>query len=195
MSEQPEQPRKKGSPENRSPQGSPSPGEPSYLVVGKFRRPHGVSGEILFDVYSDFPERLKAGKKIFVGEDRQVLRIRRSRAHGQALLLGFQQYTTPEEVSELTNQLAYVSVEDLPALPEGEYYHHQLLGLRVQTDTGANLGQLVQILENPANDIYIVQPERGKEILLPAIEDVILDIDLEAKMMRVHLLPGLLPDE
>lgn len=195
MSEQPEQPMNQGGPESDPTQGSPSPGEPSYLVVGKVRRPHGVRGEIIFDVYSDFPERLIAGKKIFVGEERRALRIRRRRDHGQALLLGFQQYNTPEEVAELTNQLAYVAVDDLPALPEGEYYHHQLLGLHVHTDSGESLGQLVQILENPANDIYIVQPERGKEILLPAIEDVILDIDLEAKVMRVHLLPGLLPDE
>jgi 16S rRNA processing protein RimM len=167
---------------------------PFYLVVGKFGRPHGVQGEITFAVITDFPERIKSGQTIYVGEDRTPLRIRRRRATPSGLLLGFRGYDTPEQVRELTGSLVYVRGENLPSLPEGEYYHHQLLGLQVVDEDGQPLGELTDIIENPANDVYIVKPPRGGEILLPAIEDVILSVDLAKKEMRVHLLPGLLPD-
>jgi 16S rRNA processing protein RimM len=171
----------------------PEETEPVYLAVGKFSRTHGVRGDILFTVLTDFPERLRSGKLIYVGEERKPLRIRRRREHASGLILGFNEYHDREGVDELKNQVAYVKAADLPPLEEGEYYHHQLLGIRVEADSGETLGELVDILENPANDIYVVRPEKGPDILLPAIDPVILEIDLEQQVMRVHLLPGLLP--
>ncbi len=174
--------------------GSPPEGGPLFLVVGRFLKPHGVHGDITFQVISDFPERLQTDKLIFVGDEHRPLRITRRRQHAAGLILGFTEFTTPETVAELRGELAYVKAEELPTLPEGEYYHHQLLGLQVEDEEGAVLGKLTKIIENPANDIYVVQPERGPEILLPAIEPVILEIDLVQGVMRVHLLPGLIPD-
>jgi 16S rRNA processing protein RimM len=90
----------------------------------------------------------------------------------------------------------YVSAADRPPLPEGEYYHHQLIGLRVMDDTGQFLGLISGILETGgANDVYVVTSQENRELLLPDIEDVVLSIDLKAGEMRVHLLPGLLPDK
>ncbi len=178
-----------GSPQ---PAGSPASGEPEFLVVGKLRHPHGLKGEILMDVITDFPERLKRGTPVFAGEDHRQLRIRSRRAHGAGLLLGFEGLDTPEQVGELRNLLLYVPSADRPALPEGEYYHHQLLGLRVVSDEGQELGNLVEILNTGANDIYLVRNAQGQEILLPAIESVLLTVDLPNKEIRVHLLPGLL---
>lgn len=174
--------------------GSPSTGEPVFLVIGKLHRPHGVKGEIVMEIITDFPERLRPGVVVYLGEQRQPLTITRKRPHQQALLLSFQGYDTPESVGELRNELLYVRTEDRPPLAEGEYYHHQMLGLRVISDEGEFLGILTQILDNPANDIYVVQPESGDEILLPAIEDVILNVDLSKRELHVHLLPGLRPD-
>jgi 16S rRNA processing protein RimM len=174
------------------PAGSPSPGEPVFLVVGKLRRPHGLRGEILLDVYTDFPERLRKNTRVYLGEEHRPVSIRSRRVHGRGLLLSFEGYDSPEEVGQLTHELVFVRVEDRPPLPEGEYYHHQLIGLQVVEEGGRVLGALTQILENPANDVYVVQPESGPEILLPAIEPVILDVDLEKGVVLVHLLPGLL---
>lgn len=173
---------------------SPPESEPVYLAVGKFSRTHGVRGDIILSLLTDFPERLRSGKLIYVGEERRPLRIRRRREHTYGLILGFNEYKDLESVSELKSQIAYVKADDLPTLEEGEYYHHQLLGIRVETDSGETLGRLKQIIDNPANDIYLVQPESGPEILLPAIDEVILEIDLDQQVMRVHLLPGLLPE-
>ena len=93
---------------------------------------------------------------------------------------------------KLRNALVYVPTADRPALPAGEYYHHQLLGLRVTGEDGNDLGRLTEILSTAAHDIYVVRSESGAEILLPAIDEVILEIDLDNGLLRVHLLPGLI---
>jgi 16S rRNA processing protein RimM len=182
--------RKNQAPEQ--PAGSPPNGEPAFLVVGKLRHPHGVRGEILMEVITDFPERLQAGIQVYLGEEHRPERIRSRRPHGQGLLLAFDGYTTPETVGELRNALVYVPTADRPPLPAGEYYHHQLLGLRVVADNGDELGRLSEILGTAAQDIYVVRNESGAEILLPAVDEVILEIDLENRLIRVHLLPGLI---
>lgn len=180
--------------QTEQPAGSPSIGEPAFLVVGKIRKPHGVRGEVSMEVITHFPERLQPGTVIYIGDDYQPYRIRSLRWHGRLLLLSFDTFHDPESAGVLRNQLAYVRAEDRPPLPDGEYYHHQLLGLRVVSDEGDRLGILHQILETGANDVYIVRPEVGREILLPATEEVVLAVDLDLGEMRVHLLPGLLPE-
>lgn len=175
--------------------GSHGNGEPVFLVIGKLRRPHGVHGEILMDIITDFPERITAGTRVFVGPQHEERIIRSVRGNAGTLLVTFEAFNNPEEVGVLRNQYMYVRAEDRPPLPQGEYYHHQLIGLPVLTDDGQVLGVLSEILENAANDVYVVRPKQGADILLPAIDSVILDIDLQQGEMRVHLLPGLLPDE
>ena len=165
--------------------------EPAFLAVGKLRRPHGVHGEILMDIYTDFPERLEADMVIYVGSNYLPLRIVRVRKHSGALLLTLDGYTTPEIVGQFRNKIAYVTALDRPPLPDGDYYHHQLLGLRVLDESGMMLGQVIDILETGANDVLVLRPPTGPELLLPLIDEVILAIDLERGEILAHLLPGL----
>lgn len=183
------------SPEKERPAGSLKSGEPVFLAVGKIRRPHGVRGDVVVELYTDFPERLQPKKILFVGEKHERLVIRSRRPHNEGLLLAFETYDTPEAVGRFRNQMLYVSAADSPALPEGEYYFHELLGLNVFDEDGRLLGELTEILETGANDVYVVTASSGTEILLPAIPDVILSVDLDAHTMTVHLLPGLLEGE
>ena len=176
------------------PAGSPSAGEPALLVVGKIRRPHGVAGEALVEIYTDFPERLAPKTLVFVGAAQQPLTIRKRRPHKDGLLLTFEDITTPEQVGLLRNQMLSIPAVDRPPLPEGEYYHHQILGLSVVDENGQDLGSLTEILETGANDVYVVTRDDGTQLLLPAISDVVLDVDLPHKTMRVHLLPGLVAE-
>lgn len=177
------------------PAGSQGSGEPVFLVVGKFRRSHGVVGEMLMEPITDFPERLQAGVTVYVGQKHQSHQIQSCRQSGSFLLIRLVGYDTPEEAGELRNQLVYVRADDRPPLPEGEYYHHQIIGLRVITEEGRFLGVIREILNNPANDVYIVQPETGREILLPALKSVILSVDLAKGEMLIHLLPGIIEGE
>lgn len=169
--------------------GSPT-GEPLYLSVGFLRRPHGVKGEIVMDLHTDFPERMKKGRKVFIGEDRKPMTLTNVRPHQAGLLVKFMDVDTPEDAGLYRNQWVYVQTKDVP-LPEGRHYMHELLGLKVVDEVDNPLGELVEILETGANDVYVVRDDSGKEILLPNIPSVILDLDIGTRTMRVHLLDGL----
>ena len=172
--------------------GSPPVGEPEYLVVGFLRRPHGVKGEMLMDIHTDFPERLKTGMTLFVGDQYQAMVVASRRPHSSGMLVRFRGIKSPEDAGLLRNTWVYVPTANRPSLPEGEYYHHQLIGLDVVTDEDRSLGVLVDIIETGANDVYIIRDADGNEILLPAIPSVILDVKLADRQMCVHLLDGLI---
>lgn len=181
---------RKPSPESADP-GSPR-GEPVYLTVGFIRRPHGVRGELIMDIHTDFPERLRAGAKVFLGEEHKPAKLASARPHGTSLLVAFQGLDTPEKAGALRNKWVYVPAANRPPLPDGKIYRHQALGLRVVTDDGRELGSLVDIFETGANNVYVVKTAEEKEILLPVIPEVVLGIDLEQGEIKVHLLDGLL---
>jgi len=172
--------------------GSPPVGEPEYLEVGFLRRPHGVKGEILMDIRTDFPERLKTGMTVFVGEQYQPMVIASLRPHAKGLLIRIRGAKNPEDAGLYRNTSVFVPTAGRPKLPEGEYYHHELLGLNVVTDDGDELGVLMDIIETGANDVYLVRDADGKEVLLPVIPPVILGVDLADRQIRVHLLDGLI---
>ena len=174
------------------PTGSPDPGEPVFLVVGKIRRPHGVRGELWMDVLTDFPERLRPGLTVYVGENHQPLHLRRCRSQGSSLLVTFEEYSDSEAAGVLRNENLYVRAEDIPQLPEGDYYHHQILGLRVVNEEGASLGTVIDILETGANDVCVIRQDSGAEFLLPVTASTILEVNLAQGFMRVHVLEGLI---
>jgi len=176
--------------------GSPIEGEPVvYLAVGTLRRSHGIRGDMLLDVLTDFPERLKPGTFLYVGDKKLPIKITRRRSHNDGLLLGFEGVANTEQTGRFRAQTVYVRAADRPPLSEGEYYHHQIIGLNVLDEDGVELGVITEIIETGANDVYVVKSDDGREILLPALKQVLLDINLETKIMRVHLLPGLVDGE
>lgn len=170
--------------------GSPV-GEPEYLVIGFLRRPFGVSGEILMDLHTDFPQRFRTGRKIYVGDEYKPMTLASVRPHGENMLVRLRGVNTPEVAGQFRNTWIFIKTKDAPPLPEGKYYQYQLLGLKVVDETDHPLGTLTEILATGANDVYVVKDEAGKEILLPAIPSVILDVQPEAGVIRVHLLEGL----
>jgi len=170
--------------------GSPA-GEPVYLVIGYLRRSHGVRGEIIMDLHTDFPQRIKSGRKVLVGEKYQPLTFDTVRSHNDGLLVSFRGIDTSEEVSKLRNQWVYVKASEVPPLPVGKHYQYEMIDLDVVDENGTPLGKLVEILETGANDVYVVRDDAGKEILLPVIPSVILDLNMDSRILKVHLLEGL----
>jgi 16S rRNA processing protein RimM len=116
----------------------------------------------------------------------QPAQIASTRGHNRELIIRLEGVENPEATSKYRNALLFVKATELPKLPEGEYYYHQLLGMTVLDEAGQVLGKLVDILETGANDVYVVKSEDGKELLLPAIEDNILSVDPEQRQMRVR---------
>jgi 16S rRNA processing protein RimM len=159
--------------------------EPAFLVLGKLRRAHGVKGEIPLELYTQLTELLVPGSQVFVGEEHQPLTIESTRWKSDLLLLKFEEINDRTEVSALTNELVYIQTGQLPPLGQGDYYFHELIGLNVYTQDGEYLGILMEVLETGANDVYLVQNDAGEEILIPAIEQSILEIDLNQEKMVV----------
>ena len=121
-----------------------------------------------------------------MGEKHLPMTIRSVRQKPPLLLIAFEGCEDRNQASLFRNKILYGKSTETPLLPEGEYYHHQLVGLRVVSEDGQELGVLTEVLETGANDVYVVTDENGKEVLLPAIREVILGVDLAAKTMRVR---------
>ncbi len=173
--------------------GSSNSGEPEFLAIGQLHRPHGIRGEIKMSVWTDYPERLEPGLKVFIGKTHQPVYIRTVRWHGGDLLISFEEFAVREEVGLLRNQVVMIPLENLPPLPDGEIYIHELIGMKViDADNDILLGEITEIIETGANDVFVVRGSQGSEVLLPDIDEVILAIDLGRKEVRVHLLPGLI---
>jgi len=172
---------------DNTPTGSSTPGGPVFLAVGRIRRPHGVKGEMAMDVLTGFPERLHPGKMIHLGETYQPAYIKSVRGHGKSLLVSLRGIDTPEEAGRFRNAMVFITAVDLPQLPEGEYYHHELIGMLVKDEAGQIVGELVDVTETGANDVYEIKTPEGKELLLPAVEDFILEVNPDQKAMIVRL--------
>lgn len=174
--------------------GSPQRGGPEFLVIGKLRRPHGVKGELLMEVLTDFPERIQVGMTVYLGEQYLPVQINNIRIHVNALLVSINGYDDRESAGELRNLEVYIPSSSVYPLPDGEFYHHQIIGLQVMDDTDTLLGYVTEILVTGANDVLIVKAENGGEYLIPVIEGVVTDIDLARNRITIHPLPGLIPE-
>lgn len=163
---------------------------PAFLLIGKLGKTHGVHGEIDLQVYTDFPERLKHGKKVYLGEEKKPIILDTVRPANKVLLVSFDGYNSPEQARALTNLEVFVRTAEVPPLPDGNFYHHELIGLRV-FEGEVYLGEITEILETGANDVLVVKQTDGPELLLPDIPDVVLDVDLDEGLIRVNVLDGL----
>jgi 16S rRNA processing protein RimM len=172
--------------------GSSKDNEPVFVVIGKFRKPHGIRGEIRMTVLTDFPELLDVGQRIYVDPDYQPYQIKSIRWHGGDMLIALEELPDRTAVEIFRNTMVYMKSQDIPAPAEGEFYHHQLVGLEIVTDEGEKLGLLKEVILTGANDVFLVDTPDGKEILLPDTEEVVLNIDLDNRSMLVHIIPGLL---
>ena len=167
--------------------------EPEYLIIGRVLRPHGVRGGLLVTVLTDYPERIASLDTVYVGEnDYKPFDVAQVGQHNKGVILFLEGFDNRDDVEVFREKYVYVKLADAVPLEEGEYYIFQLVGIRVVTDEGLELGHLVDLLETGANDVYVINDEDGKEILLPVIPDVIKNIDLQEKVMTVHLLDGLI---
>ncbi|MEL7645847.1 MAG: ribosome maturation factor RimM [Anaerolineaceae bacterium] len=170
--------------------GSDAKNEPAFALIGKLQRAHGVRGEIAMRVLTDFPQRIRPGKKVFLGIDHRQFIISSVRAKEPLLLLCFEGIKTREEAQLLTNLDVFSTVRELPPLPTGSFYHHQLLGLRV-FESAQFVGEIIEVLETGANDVFVIRQSDGLELLLPNIPAVILNVDLEQRRMDVEIMEGL----
>jgi 16S rRNA processing protein RimM len=145
----------------------------------------------LIEAARDLIGMLKPQSKVHLGGGREVAIVRSIQPHGTQYLLILQGVTERGAAERYRGLEISVPGSDLPPLAAGTYYHWEIVGLEVVTEEGESLGRVTEILKTGANDVYVVQTPGSPEILIPAIEPVVREIDLGARMMRVHLLAGL----
>jgi len=161
------------------------PDEP--IVVGRVTTAHGIKGELKVEVLTDFPERFERGSKLWLrGIERT---IEQARPQGRGIILKLRGIDTRNDAEALRGEV--LTVPDLADLDdEGAYYIHDLMGLRVEDTAGAELGKLFEIISTGATDVYVIRGPRG-ELLLPALDDVVTDIDLKQGRIQVEVPEGL----
>ena len=164
---------------------------PQYLIIGRVMKPWGVRGELKIEVLTEFPERFASLRTVFLGDDAKPFSIENARRHGKAVLLKFKGIDQPEDAETLRDQIVQVARKDAVKLPKGKLYLYQLIGLRVVTVDGKALGEITDVLDTSANDVYIVH-DGAREILIPAIEEVVKEISLERREVLVKLIDGLI---
>ncbi|MEZ4659604.1 MAG: ribosome maturation factor RimM [Caldilineaceae bacterium] len=167
-----------------------------YLAVGRVIGVHGLRGEVKVELHTDFPDRFQPGLQLFLGEELQPVSIRQARPHKGHMLILFDEYQDRSTVEALRNMWLFVHEENAVELAADEYWVHEIVGLAVYTDEGQHLGRVSEVLATGANDVYIIAPvgllNQGREILLPAIADVIQKVDIGAGRLIVKLPPGII---
>lgn len=166
----------------------------NFLQVGVITSPHGVHGEAKVYPTTDDPRRFKKLKQVYLdrGRGMEVLHITGAKFFKQMVILKFAEFDTPEQINLLRKRELLVSREDAVPLEADEYFVADLVGMRVFTEDGQLFGEVADVMETGANDVYVVNSISHGQVLLPAVRDCIRRVDVKERRMEVHLLPGLL---
>ncbi|MBR1853315.1 MAG: 16S rRNA processing protein RimM [Lachnospiraceae bacterium] len=164
--------------------------------VGVITSPHGVKGEVKVFPTTDDPKRFKRLKDVILdtGKENLILEIEGVKFFKQFVILKFKGLETPEEVAKYRQKSLYVTRENAVRLGRDEYFIADLMGLAVYDEDGTEIGVLREVMETGANDVYVIDLKDGRELLLPAIKECVLNVDVEAGKMQIHILDGLLDE-
>ena len=165
---------------------------PRRIAVGRINQTWGLKGHVKVTPFTSNPERLVVGAKLYVAG--QPTRVLDSVSPQGYPIMQFAGHETREAALLLRDALIEIDEDSLPPLPEHEYYIDDLKGLTVVSDTGEEIGTLSEVLTTGANDVYVVRREGQKDVLVPAIVDVVLGVDLQTRRMTIRVIPGLIPE-
>ena len=170
--------------------GSTPQQQPDNLVaVGVVLRAHGSDGRVRVQSETDNPQRFRKGARLIAG-DRELLVEHVQQAPNGSLLLRVTGIAARGDASALQGETLYIPADEAPDAPPGTYYHYQLVGMSVVSEAGDRLGTLTEIIATGANDVYVVTAESA-ELLLPALADVIVNVDVQANSMTAAVPDGL----
>lgn len=176
-----------------------APSSPPFLLLGRILRPHGVRGELRLEVITAYPDRIVPETVLYVGPDPEDVHaaepyhVDNVRKHQQYLILHFEGVEDRDAADMLRNQYVMVALEDAVPLEEDEFYLYQIIGLSVYTVDNEFLGEVRDVIETGANDVYVIQGPRG-EVLIPATDEFVIDVNIEDQKVTVQLMDGLLGD-
>ena len=165
-----------------------------YLELGQIVNTFGIKGQVKVNPFTDDIKKFEKLKEIYIEKKNELklFQIEKVNYSKNMVILKLKGIETPEEAEKLRSSYLKINRKDAKKLPEGTYYIADLIGLDVYTDENKLLGKVDYIYNTGSNDIYVVKDEQGKEILLPAIKDVLQQVDLENGKIIVHIIEGLI---
>ena len=162
-------------------------------LIGNVLRPQGTQGEVKVAPVSPRPERFKLLKKVYLKKnDIQTFSIETVRLARGFVYIKFKEIATRTAAESLRDAEILIDQQDVIQLKQDEYFVHDLIGCRVLSEQGIDLGEIVDVFQLSSNDVYVVQTQTGREFLIPAIKDVIKEVIPESKRVIIHLLEGLI---
>ena len=164
-------------------------------MIGRVLRPHGIRGALLVEAISEAIKSLEEGSEIYLGDDNLLVKITSMCRHQKNFILSHSGASDRDQAESFRGVEVKLRFLDAEPLEDDEYYYWQILGIRVVTEDGRELGRIEDILETGANDVYVVRDQKDNEFLLPAIRSVIQEVDLVDGQMLVRLIPGLIQDK
>ena len=170
----------------------------NFIVIGRVSKPHGVKGEIRIEYFNpENPHFFSNYQMIFLQGDEESLhpyRLLKVRPHKKFILAQLEGIQTRAEAEQMRGRVVLIDHSELPPLEEDEYYWQDILGMRVISEQGEDVGTIKEIVPTGSNDVYVVQ-KGAQEFLIPATQDVIMSIDIEGRTMVIRPLEGLLQQE
>ncbi|MGK0551955.1 ribosome maturation factor RimM [Enterococcus faecalis] len=170
-----------------------------YLNVGKIVNTQGIKGEVRVISQTDFPElRYKNGAKLTLFQAQKApldLIVKSHRKHKNFDIISFENHPTINDVEGYRDGLLKVAKDELAELSADEFYYHEIIGATVYDETGAEIGKVKEILSPGANDVWVVQRQKKKDLLLPYIEGVVTKVDVKNQRIDVEIPEGLMDDE
>lgn len=160
-----------------------------FIIIGRILAPWGIEGKLKVKVITDFPQRFAPSSTVYINQ--QPVTINSTEWHNGEVIIKLNMVDDTEAARRLRGQPVEIHPSQVYSLPEGQYYHFQLIGLEVWTTQGELLGNITEVLTAKSNDNYVIKGEGG-EILIPAIEDVVKSIDLNQGRIIIEAIPGLL---
>lgn len=174
----------------------PNNNENEWATIGKVVAPFGLRGEMKVFLLTDIPDRFGHLERVFVGAEHKAYGVQAVRPYkGDVVILKLREVGDATRAEMMRNKEITIPLSELASLPENAYYQHDILGMEVETVRGQNVGRIVDFIETGSNDVYVVEGAGGKQILIPAIKDVVKQVDLRRRMMYIDPIAGLWDDD
>lgn len=163
-----------------------------FLEVGKIINTHGLRGDVKVTAWTDLPEDFEDIKRVYIKKrgENEMLTVSKIKYQKNNLIVKFKEINDINEAEKYKGQVLFADRDDLWELEDGVYYIADLIGLDVYDENG-KIGVIADVFNTGANDIYDVKRDGKKNLLLPVIDDVVKEIDLENKKVTVHIMEGL----
>lgn len=162
-------------------------------LVGKVSKPQGIKGEVKVEVITSFPEHFEELSELYMDEDVNcVVAIEKTRFAKNFVYIKFKNIDSRNDAEAIRNKYLYISEKELFPLEDDEFYHHQLIGLKVFSEEGLYIGKIIDVETYPENDIISIKSDDKSIHLVPVVKEFIKDINIETQKVTIKVLDGLL---